>query len=203
MGRGHAPCTALRVTVLHFWRISWGEGRGGTVGQPGAPSESEKEQRELATQANGSSAKPESLRCLLSRCGEELPLVPVTGWGMFPKLWASVFRAQYNPCSLSLPELPDKLSRSKAAAEPAAAAAPLRDRDLIRLRGLPFPSSPSLVKRGWDASRRLPFCWFGVFLLKGVVTSERFGVETQRLPWAKARNLLCGFLYGRRNMEGM
>lgn len=120
------------MTVLHFWRISWAEGRAGTLGTQAAKSGSVRE--ELRSAADDST-KPESFLSLWVRRGDLLLRVAkACPMGEFlacstsgRDLDKSGFQLSWSPCSLLLPELRDKLSDSRSGVELALG----RDCDLL------------------------------------------------------------------------
>jgi len=112
------------VTVLHFWRISWAEGRAGTLGTQAAESGSV---RESLRSAADDSTKPESflsswvrrgdlLLCVAEACPRAELLACSTSGRDLDK---PGFQLSRPSCPLLLPEPRDELSDSRSGLEQA------------------------------------------------------------------------------------
>lgn len=114
LGCSRDLCRALLVMLLHFSRISWGDGRGGTIGPLGKGPIPE-EGRKRTGSLEDSSSKPELFCCWLKGGLPGLPDVwrRVSGRTM----WLSRSQGPQNPWSLTFPELLDQLSFPEAGLE--------------------------------------------------------------------------------------
>lgn len=178
-------CTARLVTVLHLCRISWAEGRAGTLGTQVATSGSVRE--ELRSAADDST-KPESFLSLGVRRGDLVLCMakacPRGGLRACSTSGRDLDRSGCQlsrpSCSLLLPELRDVLSDSKSGVELALG----RDLDLP-LREL-RSSSQAREEQAWT------LCSPGGC---GAIREEqRFGVEMLSPQFIMVWSLWWGFL---------
>lgn len=171
--------------VLHFWRISWAEGRAGTLGTQVAKSGSGREQLRSTVD---DSTKPESFLSSWVRRGDLL-LCVAESWPRGELLPCSTsgrdrdksgFQPRRPSCSLLLPEPRDELSNSSSGVELTLG----RDLDLF------LREFPSLVCSGEEQTWTL-CCPVG----DGAIGEEqRLGVEMLSPEFMMLWSLWWGFL---------